>query len=156
LSACFRLISQINVTEIRVVGGAYPTVFQGFWRSVRAYFSDIDLSNSYKRSFVRNLLLTAQIQEQQLEEKKQAVEHYRNTHPNAKEDAAMKALKREEQDIRYYLHLPKIAYTLARLPSDLRQRDEFRSMRISLLSPYNSPYFRAIATWIELLTRNKP
>jgi hypothetical protein len=25
-----------------VVGGAYPTVFQGFWRSVRAYFSDIE------------------------------------------------------------------------------------------------------------------
>jgi len=34
--------SKINVTEIRVVGGAYPRVFQGFWRSVRAYFSDIE------------------------------------------------------------------------------------------------------------------
>lgn len=112
------------------------------------------LSNSYKRSFVRNLLLTAQIQEQQLEEKKQAIEHYRNTHPNAEDDAAIKVLQEEEQDIRYYLHLPKIAYTLARLPSDLRQRDEFKPMRKSLLSPYNAPYFRAIATWIELLNRN--
>lgn len=55
------------------------------------------------------------------------------------------------QDIQYYLHLPQIAYTLARLPREKFNNDEFRK---SLKSPYNAPYFRAIATWIELLTRS--
>jgi len=67
--------------------------------------------------------------------------------------------KREEytnqkKDIRYYLHLPQIAYTLARLPKDIREHKKIKPVRTSLKSPYNAPYFRAIATWIELLNRS--
>ena len=63
--------------------------------------------------------------------------------------------KSEEQqrEIRYYLHLPKIAYTLARLPSQVRNNENFAPVRTSLKNPYNAPYFRAIATWLELLNR---
>jgi CRISPR-associated protein Csm1 len=126
--------------------------FLGVWDFVALLQGQ--LVNHYKQSFVRNLLLTAQIQEQQLEEKKKAIHQYRKDYPNVKEaDAAIKTLNREVHDIRYYLHLPKVAYTLARLSPELRQREEFKPMRISLLSPYNAPYFRTIATWIELLTR---
>jgi CRISPR-associated protein Csm1 len=91
---------------------------------------------NYSRSFVRNLLKTAQLQEQKIKEigdLKQAF-HYDN----------------EEKDIRYYLHLPQIAYTLARLQGEILNDVDFRQ---SLKSPYNAPYFRAIATWIELLYR---
>ena len=56
-------------------------------------------------------------------------------------------------DIRYYLHLPKIAYTLARLPDKVRNNEGFRPVMTSLKNPYNAPYFRAIATWIEYLNR---
>ncbi|MBD2777897.1 type III-A CRISPR-associated protein Cas10/Csm1 [Iningainema tapete] len=86
---------------------------------------------NYARSFVRNLLITAQIQEQAL-----------------KKFADKKTP--EALDTRYYLHLPKIAYTLARLPNKVRNDSDFRT---SLKSPYNAPYFRAIATWIEILNR---
>jgi CRISPR-associated protein Csm1 len=58
--------------------------------------------------------------------------------------------QKQEQDIRYYLHLPKVAYTLARLPNRMLDDEDFRK---SLKSPYNAPYFQAIATWIELLNR---
>jgi CRISPR-associated protein Csm1 len=58
--------------------------------------------------------------------------------------------QKQEQDIRYYLHLPKVAYTLARLPTRMLDDEDFRK---SLKSPYNAPYFQAIATWIELLNR---
>ncbi|MBG1271163.1 type III-A CRISPR-associated protein Cas10/Csm1 [Nostoc sp. WHI] len=87
---------------------------------------------NYSRNFVRNLLITAQIQEEALkkfEEDKQS---------------------KEALGTRYYLHLPKIAYTLARLPKYVLDDSDFRT---SLKSPYNAPYFRAIATWIELLNR---
>ncbi|MFW9262344.1 type III-A CRISPR-associated protein Cas10/Csm1 [Nostoc sp. CALU 546] len=87
---------------------------------------------NYSRNFVRNLLITAQIQEEALkkfEEDKQS---------------------KEALGTRYYLHLPKIAYTLARLPKNVLDDSDFRT---SLKSPYNAPYFRAIATWIELLNR---
>jgi CRISPR-associated protein Csm1 len=87
---------------------------------------------NYSRNFVRNLLITAQIQEQALEK--------------FKEDKKLE----EALATRYYLHLPKIAYTLARLPREVLNNDDFRT---SLKSPYNAPYFRAIATWIELLNR---
>lgn len=90
---------------------------------------DIDINHS--RSFVRNLLITAQIQEQAL-----------NKIKNDKFNNPI--------DTRYYLHLPKIAYTLARLPNRVLDNADFRT---SLKSPYNAPYFRAIATWIELLNR---
>jgi len=94
----------------------------------------------YSRSFVRNLLDTANLQSQKIkeieDERKQ--EEYTNL----------------KKDIRYYLHLPKIAYTLARLPKEVREHKKFKPVRTSLKSPYNAPYFRAIATWIELLNRS--
>ncbi|MEG4504941.1 type III-A CRISPR-associated protein Cas10/Csm1 [Microcoleus sp. F6_B4] len=99
------------------------------------------LEESDSRSFVRNLLLTSQMQEQRIEEiqtKRRKVDY-----------------ENEEQDIQYYLHLPQIAYTIARLPEEVRKSDEFKPVRKSLMSPYNAPYFGAIATWIELLNRAK-
>lgn len=86
----------------------------------------------YARSFVRNLLITAQIQEE-------CVKKFKDNQTD-----------KEALDTRYYLHLPKIAYTLARLPKNVLDDVDFRT---SLKSPYNAPYFRAIATWIELLNR---
>ncbi|MBK1986912.1 type III-A CRISPR-associated protein Cas10/Csm1 [Sphaerospermopsis aphanizomenoides BCCUSP55] len=96
---------------------------------------------NYARSFVRNLLDTAQMQEQKIQEieSKRKKEQYES----------------EIDDIRYYLHLPKIAYTLARLPSEILNNDSFTPVRKSLMSPYNARYFLAIATWIELLNRNQ-
>ncbi len=95
-----------------------------------------NIDNNYSRSFVRNLLNTAQVQNQMMKE--------------IKEKRKQPQYQGEEQDIRYYLHLPKVAYTLARLPKKVLDDDDFRK---SLKSPYNAPYFQAIATWIELLTR---
>jgi len=97
-----------------------------------------DVDSNYSRSFVRNLLATAQVQKQMIKE----IEEKPKTRNN----------QDQERDIRYYLHLPKIAYTLARLPKDVLKDEEFRK---SLKSPYNAPYFRAIATWIELLNRKE-
>ncbi|WP_208339494.1 type III-A CRISPR-associated protein Cas10/Csm1 [Aetokthonos hydrillicola] len=86
---------------------------------------------NYSRNFVRNLLITAQTQEQALKK--------------------IDDRKTEEAiGTRYYLHLPKIAYTLSRLPQNVLKDEEFRT---SLKNPYNSLYFRAIANWIELLNR---
>lgn len=95
---------------------------------------------SYSRSFVRNLLDTANLQNQKIKEIEdgQKQEEYTN----------------QKKDIRYYLHLPQIAYTLARLPKNIRENQKFEPVRKSLKSPYNAPYFRAIATWIELLNRS--
>ncbi|MEH2317184.1 type III-A CRISPR-associated protein Cas10/Csm1 [Nostoc sp.] len=89
---------------------------------------------NYARSFVRNLLATAQIQEQIIQgiEEERKEQHYDN----------------QLRDIRYYLHLPKIAYSLTRLPKEVRNNPQFTLIRKSLMSPYNAPYFRAIATWI--------
>jgi CRISPR-associated protein Csm1 len=95
---------------------------------------DQQLEVNQSRSFVRNLLATAQVQTQMLKQIKDQ-------------------RSREAKDIRYFLHLPKIAYTIARLPSRVRDDPNFEPVRISLKSPYNAPYFRAIATWIELLNR---
>jgi CRISPR-associated protein Csm1 len=86
---------------------------------------------NYSRNFVRNLLITAEIQEKALEK--------------FEDKKSQEAL-----GTRYYLHLPKVAYTLARLPKNVLDDYDFRT---SLKSPYNAPYFRAIATWIELLNR---
>lgn len=88
----------------------------------------------YPQSFIRNLLITAQIREQKIKE-------------------AQKRQPEQTQAITYYLHLPKLAYALSRLPSQIRAHPQFSPIRQSLMSPRNSPYFRAIATWIELLTR---
>jgi CRISPR-associated protein Csm1 len=92
-----------------------------------------NIGKDFSRNFVRNLLITAQVQEQALKK----IE-------DQKSDDAI--------ETRYYLHLPKIAYTLARLPQNVLEDDEFRT---SLKNPYNAPYFRAIATWIELLNRTQ-
>jgi CRISPR-associated protein Csm1 len=93
------------------------------------------LELNYSRSFVRNLLITAQTQEQTIGKMK-------DEFPD------------QQKAVRYYLHLPKIAYTLARLPVHIRNHTNFAPVRTSLKSPYNAPYFRAIATWIELLNRS--
>jgi CRISPR-associated protein Csm1 len=95
---------------------------------------DQQLEVNQSRSFVRNLLATAQVQTQMLKE----IENQKSL---------------EAKDIRYFLHLPKIAYTIARLPSRVRDDPNFDPVRTSLKSPYNAPYFRAIATWLELLNR---
>lgn len=111
----------------------------GVWPFVEKFLEQLEESSS--RSFVRNLLLTSQMQEQMIEEiqtKRRKVDY-----------------DNEEQDIQYYLHLPQIAYTIARLPEEVRKSDEFKPVRKSLMSPYNAPYFGAIATWIELLNRAK-
>ena len=105
-----------------------PELF-GVFPFVEKLFGEV--GQGYTRSFVRNLLNTAQVQEEKIKEAKE-------NHPD------------QVQDIRYYLHLPKVAYTLARLPNNILDDSDFRK---SLKSPYNAPYFRAIATWIELLNR---
>lgn len=92
------------------------------------------LGTQYSRSFVRNLLSTAQLQEQWIEK-------------------AGKEKTGQEQDIRYFLHLPRVAYTLARFPVTVKNTEGFDAVRTSLKSPYNAPYFRAIATWLDLLNR---
>ncbi len=93
------------------------------------------LELKYSRSFVCNLLITAQTQQQ-------TIEKIKDEFPE------------QQKAVRYYLHLPKIVYTLARLPSDVRNHTSFAPVRKSLKNPYNAPYFRAIATWIELLNRS--
>jgi CRISPR-associated protein Csm1 len=93
--------------------------------------------SGYSRAFVRNLLKAAQLQEQKLDD-------LRSKNPKLDSD--------EARDLRYYLHLPQIAYTISRLPKEVKLSDDFRR---SLMSPYNAPYFRAIATWIELLNRSQ-
>jgi CRISPR-associated protein Csm1 len=93
-----------------------------------------NLDINYSRSFIRNLLMTAQAQEDMLAKIQDRSEE-------------------QQREIRYYLHLPKIVYTLARLPSQVRDNDNFAPVRTSLKNPYNAPYFRAIATWLELLNR---
>jgi CRISPR-associated protein Csm1 len=96
---------------------------------------DQGFGEGYSRAFVRNLLKAAQLQEQKLDD-------LRPKNPKLDSD--------EARDLRYYLHLPQIAYTISRLPKEVKLSDDFRR---SLMSPYNAPYFRAIATWIELLNR---
>jgi CRISPR-associated protein Csm1 len=91
------------------------------------------------RNFTRNLLATAQVQEQKIRE--------------IEDGHIVKQYATEKEDIRYFLHLPKIAYTLARLPDRVKEYGSFSKISQSLKSPYNAPYFRAIATWIELLNR---
>lgn len=112
--------------NIPVLAGVLPFV---------SILIDQGFGSGYSRAFVRNLLKAAQLQEQKLEELRRK----------------QKSLDSDEaRDLRYYLHLPQIAYTISRLPKEVKLSDEFRR---SLMSPYNAPYFRAIATWIELLNR---
>lgn len=103
--------------------GIFPIVEQ---------LKNLDINHSH--SFIRNLLLTAELQENMLKKIQDRSEE-------------------QQREIRYYLHLPKIVYTLARLPSQVRNNDNFAPVRTSLKNPHNAPYFRAIATWLELLNR---
>jgi CRISPR-associated protein Csm1 len=89
-----------------------------------------ELNQGYSRSFVYNLLTTAQLQ-------KRMVKEAQDKNPT------------QVKDIQYYLHLPRVVYTLARLPSEVAKSD----IGTSLKSPRNARYFSAIATWISLLTR---
>lgn len=115
---------------------------------------------TYSRSFVRNLLVTAELQDQAMLEKQKQIEQIKKKQTDTHNASEVVKLEKDQQEIRYYLHLPKIAYTLARLPDRLCKpdpisgKDSFKPIRTSLKNPYNAPYFRAIATWIELLTRN--
>jgi len=102
---------------------------------------------SYSRTFVRNLLDTANLQNQKIEEINQKIKEI-------EDERKQEEYTNQKKDIRYYLHLPQIAYTLARLPKEVREHKKFKPVRTSLKSPYNAPYFRAIATWIELLNRS--
>ncbi|GAB1543759.1 hypothetical protein NUACC21_64350 [Scytonema sp. NUACC21] len=95
---------------------------------------------NYARSFIRNLLDTAQVQDQLIKEI---------------EDKRKQQYENQHKDIRYYLHLPKIAYTLAKLPENVSNNSNFLPIRRSLMNPCNAPYFRSVATWIELLNRTK-
>jgi CRISPR-associated protein Csm1 len=90
---------------------------------------------SYSRAFIRNLLVVADIRDRKIEELGKDPD---NDLKNA---------------LTYYLHLPKLAYAMSRLPPSVRNKDEFTPIRHALMNPRTSPYFRAIATWIELLNR---
>lgn len=98
--------------------------------------SQLELSSDYSRNFIRNLLDTAETQEQMIKQL-------------SDQELA------QADDIRYYLHLPKLAYALSRLPKTLHTNPDFTDVRQSLMNPRNAHYFRAIATWIELLTRSR-
>ncbi|MFN6569885.1 type III-A CRISPR-associated protein Cas10/Csm1 [Dendronalium sp. ChiSLP03b] len=87
----------------------------------------------YPQSFIRNLWVTAEVQELALQE----------------------AREEQKNDVKYFLHLPKLAYAMSKLSQKLRNYEDFVPIRQSFMSPYNAPYFRAIATWIELLTRSQ-
>lgn len=101
----------------------------------------LDLGTS--KAFSRRLLSTAQEQERMLEARQ--TQQQREEKFNRKSEQA----NDEITDIQYFFHLPKIAYTLARLKSS----DTSTEVRKSLLYPGNARYFRAIATWLDLLTR---
>lgn len=124
---------------------------------VRSLYAE---KGNYSHSFIRNLLLTADLQEQAIKEKQEQIDKIRKNQFAIQDNPEVAKLECEREEIRYYLHLPKIAYTLACLPDQLRKpdpiskEDKFKPLRTSLKNPYNAPYFRAIATWIELLHRN--
>jgi CRISPR-associated protein Csm1 len=110
-----------------------------------------NLEVNASRAFVRNLLSTAQQQDQLIEQRQRQI---REIQQNRSPDKPLiDRLKQDQQDIRYFLHLPKIAYALTRLPKHIRDRPEFQPVRRSLKHPRNAPYFKAIATWIEFLNR---
>jgi CRISPR-associated protein Csm1 len=113
-----------------------------------------ELDANTSQAFVRNLLVAAQKQNQMIQARKEQIERIRKQQPQlSDEDELIKLLKQEQKEIRSYLHLPRVAYTIARLPSRVRDSDDFKPIRTSLKHTKNAPYFRAVATWIELLTR---
>jgi CRISPR-associated protein Csm1 len=110
-------------------------LLQGIFPIIEALLDSENLPLGYPKSFLRNLLLTAELREQKIKE-------IETKYPN------------QELAIMYYIHLPKLTYALHRLPRAVSEDKAFIPIRQSLMSPRNSPYFRAIATWLELLTRN--
>ncbi|MBW4652561.1 MAG: type III-A CRISPR-associated protein Cas10/Csm1 [Kaiparowitsia implicata GSE-PSE-MK54-09C] len=135
LGSSHQTVAEIDVVsaELRRYLGDAPTL------ALFGIFPFVDhlqetLGTQYSRSFIRNLISTAQIQEQWIKK-------------------AKKEKSGEEQAIRYFLHLPRVAYTLARVPNAVKTTEGFDAVRTSLKSPYNAPYFRAIATWLDLLNR---
>lgn len=122
-------ISMLSETDQNYLSSLTLPDIQGIMPFVHALTNQLNIG--YSQSFVRNLLLTAQLREQKIKAAEQ----------------------NQKQAITYFLHLPKLAYTVSRLPQRVRDHPDFVPVRQSLMSPYNSPYFRAIATWIELLTR---
>ncbi|HAX80742.1 MAG TPA: type III-A CRISPR-associated protein Cas10/Csm1 [Cyanobacteria bacterium UBA11372] len=107
-------------------------------RFIQILTNKLDLGSDYSRSFIRRLLDAAATQEQILKQMDKDGEKEEN-----------------KNGVRYYLHLPKLAYALSRLPKSLHDDKDFIAVRQSLMNPRNAPYFRAIATWIELLTRSR-
>jgi CRISPR-associated protein Csm1 len=105
---------------------------------IQVLTNKLDISSDYSRSFIRRLLDAAATQEQILKQMDKDREKEEN-----------------KNGVRYYLHLPKLAYALSRLPKSLHDDKDFIAVRQSLMNPRNAPYFRAIATWIELLTRSR-
>jgi CRISPR-associated protein Csm1 len=107
---------------------------------IQVLTNKLDISSDYSRSFIRRLLDAAATQEHILKQMDKDRENEEN-----------------KNGVRYYLHLPKLAYALSRLPKSLKLHDDkdFIAVRQSLMNPRNAPYFRAIATWIELLTRSR-
>jgi CRISPR-associated protein Csm1 len=91
-------------------------------------------NSNYSRSFVRNLLVVADLRDAKVRE-------------------AEKKYPTQVKDVSHFLHLPKLAYSLAQLPKQIRGHTNFEPIRQSLMSPHNVPYFRAIATWLEFLNR---
>ncbi|WYL96876.1 MAG: type III-A CRISPR-associated protein Cas10/Csm1 [Gloeotrichia echinulata IR180] len=137
----------INVSDIKILdsetkaylGSNIRLDFFGIFPLVKN-LENQRIEINYARSFVRNLLATAQIQEQMIKE--------------IEEQRKEKQYDNQIRDVRYYLHLPKIAYSLTRMPNEVRDNPLFTPIRKSLMNQYNAPYFRAIATWIELLNRS--
>ncbi len=103
----------------------------------------------YSRTFIRNLLALADIRDQKIEELKKELESKSEPISELQQQAHTKT----KNDLIYYLHLPKLAYALSRLPASVRENPQFAPVRRALLNPRNSPYFRVIATWVELLNR---
>lgn len=114
------------------------------------------IETNASRSFVRHLLITAQIQDQMIEERDRKIKELKTLPGSfAQNEKLITKIEEEKQDIKYYLHLPKIAYTISRLPKQIQDHPDFKLIRQALLSPKNALYFRAIATWIELLNRKE-
>jgi len=144
INALKKEIKQINDPKIKLIDyiDRHDSLdLFGVFPITKAILELLKSEAQASRNFTRNLLATAQIQEQKIKE--------------LEDKPSIKQYDKQKEDIRYFLHLPKIAYTLARLPSQVQNNGSFSSISQSLKSPYNAPYFRAIATWIELLNRGE-
>jgi len=91
----------------------------------------LELSTTH--AFVRKLLVTAQQQDQLIEAREQRLKQLQLA--RSKDNSLINRLKQEKQDIRNCLHLPRLAYTLERLPKSVRDRSDFLPLRTSLKRP---------------------